>query len=189
MMILNPQYTIETDVDRLKSLVDEKGELSFKDAALKLKVSPDVITEWALILEDKGVLHIDYSFLSSYMVSRKRKTSLKASLQIEKGKAVNEPKEFPKIYGKSRKLSNAMLGVARLQLWILNAFTGGNGIKTASQRQKGKARIRSVSAKVVAEKAKKISQHDNGPHLIHDLTKAGVSDFRASQTKIGDFSV
>ena len=73
MMILNPQYTIETDVDRLKSLVDEKGELSFKDAALKLKVSPDVITEWALILEDKGVLHIDYSFLSSYMVSRKEK--------------------------------------------------------------------------------------------------------------------
>src|SRR3989338_4888138 len=62
---------IETGVDRLVNLVDEKGRVSSADAAKELGVSTTVVMEWAEFLEEEGVIKIEYRFTKPFLIARK----------------------------------------------------------------------------------------------------------------------
>ena len=62
---------IETGVDRLVNLVDEKGRVSSADAAKELGVSTTVVMEWADFLEEEGVIKVEYKFTKPYLIARK----------------------------------------------------------------------------------------------------------------------
>lgn len=59
---------ISTGVDQLINLVHEKKRVRVEDAALQLGIAQKVVEEWARILEDEGVIKIDYQFTSAYLV-------------------------------------------------------------------------------------------------------------------------
>jgi Mn-dependent DtxR family transcriptional regulator len=51
---------IETGPDRLLELVQKKGKVSVQEVAAVLKVSKELVEEWAVILDKKGLIKIDY---------------------------------------------------------------------------------------------------------------------------------
>ncbi|MFH1054741.1 MAG: DUF2226 domain-containing protein [Candidatus Altiarchaeota archaeon] len=54
-------HKVETNIDKLYSLVESQGKLRINDAlAAKLKVSKTQIEEWAMILEEHGLLELKY---------------------------------------------------------------------------------------------------------------------------------
>jgi len=62
---------IETGVDKLVKLVNEKGKVSSFDAAKELGVSNTVVMEWADFLEEEGIISIEYKFTKQFLVPRK----------------------------------------------------------------------------------------------------------------------
>ncbi|MBI2651610.1 hypothetical protein HYX01_04010 [Candidatus Woesearchaeota archaeon] len=62
---------IETGVDKLVNLVNEKGKISSYDAASSLGVSNDVIMEWADFLEEEGIISIEYKLTKPFLIARK----------------------------------------------------------------------------------------------------------------------
>ncbi|MBI2208843.1 hypothetical protein HYU50_05090 [Candidatus Woesearchaeota archaeon] len=62
---------IETGVDKLVKLVNEKGKISSFDAAKELGVSNTVVMEWADFLEEEGIISIEYKFTKPFLVPRK----------------------------------------------------------------------------------------------------------------------
>ena len=63
--------TIQTEVDRLVSLVQEEGKISTKNAAKKLNMPISIISEWASFLEEEGIINIEYKFTTPLLVKRK----------------------------------------------------------------------------------------------------------------------
>ncbi|MEM4267486.1 MAG: hypothetical protein QXK37_01510 [Candidatus Woesearchaeota archaeon] len=62
---------IETGVDKLVKLVNEKTRISTSEAAKILGVSPAVIDEWADFLEEEGIISLEYKLATTYLVERK----------------------------------------------------------------------------------------------------------------------
>ena len=62
---------IETGVDKLVNLVKQRGRISVKDAAGELGVSTTVIQEWVDFLEDEGIIGVEYSLTTPYLVEKK----------------------------------------------------------------------------------------------------------------------
>jgi len=62
---------IETGVDKLVSLVKERGRIALQDAAKELGVSMTVIQEWVDFLEEEGIISVEYKLTKPYLVERK----------------------------------------------------------------------------------------------------------------------
>ncbi len=52
---------IATIIDELIDVVEKEESINILDLSKKLKVSPEQIEEWAKILEDRGIIDIEYS--------------------------------------------------------------------------------------------------------------------------------
>jgi len=63
--------TIQTEVDALVSLINDSGSISAKDAAKRLNVSVQTIMEWASLLDEEGIIKIEYKFTTPYLVKKK----------------------------------------------------------------------------------------------------------------------
>jgi hypothetical protein len=61
---------LETGIDQLARLLDQYNRISIKEASAKLKTSRTLIQEWAKLLEDEGILSIEYKFASPFLVKR-----------------------------------------------------------------------------------------------------------------------
>lgn len=59
---------ISTGVDQLINLVYKNKRISLDQASKELGIAQKVIEEWARILEDEGIIRIDYQFTTSYLV-------------------------------------------------------------------------------------------------------------------------
>jgi len=75
---------IETGVDKLVKLVENKKKISTVEAAKTLGVSPAVIDEWADFLEEEGIISIEYKLATTYLCERK----------LSKKEVVKKAKEF-----------------------------------------------------------------------------------------------
>lgn len=58
---------METDVDSLMSLLKNKKNISIKDAAKELGVTPEVVEEWARYFEEEGLVKITYQFTTPFI--------------------------------------------------------------------------------------------------------------------------
>lgn len=102
---------VKTDVDRLLSLVKEKREISFEEAAKQLGIPAKTVESLSDLLEEEGMLHIKYKFTTPYLASeagsaKTKKESKEAgsseSFVIEKEPAPKIPlPEKPKVEIKS----------------------------------------------------------------------------------------
>ncbi len=52
---------IDTDVDRLYSLVKQKKKISLRSASKRLGEKKEIIEKWAKILDEAGLIDFDYS--------------------------------------------------------------------------------------------------------------------------------
>ena len=52
---------IETHIDKLIEIVENNSPISFVELAKELGVSKDQVEEWAIILEERGIVQIEYS--------------------------------------------------------------------------------------------------------------------------------
>ncbi len=59
---------ISTGVDKLISLVYKRRRITVEEAADNLGISPRVIEEWSKILEEQGLVKIEFSFTKAYLV-------------------------------------------------------------------------------------------------------------------------
>ncbi len=62
---------IETGVDKLVALVEEKKRITLEDAARELGVSTVIVQEWADFLEEDALISIEYSLSKVWLVERK----------------------------------------------------------------------------------------------------------------------
>lgn len=62
---------IETGVDKLVNLVNQKKKVSLDQAAKTLGVSTLVVQEWVDFLEEEGIIGVEYSLSKVYLVERK----------------------------------------------------------------------------------------------------------------------
>ncbi|MBI3034850.1 hypothetical protein HYY71_00870 [Candidatus Woesearchaeota archaeon] len=62
---------IETGVDKLVSIVKQRGRIALLDAAKELGVSITVIQEWVEFLEEEGIISVEYKLTKPYLVDRK----------------------------------------------------------------------------------------------------------------------
>ncbi len=51
---------IQTDIDKLIEIVENKGPITILDLSKELEVEPEQIEEWAKILEERGMIEIEY---------------------------------------------------------------------------------------------------------------------------------
>lgn len=58
-----PINHIETDIDRLMKIIDEKKIIGIEELSKALKISPDRLEIWAKILEDGGLIEIEYPII------------------------------------------------------------------------------------------------------------------------------
>ncbi|MBS3107155.1 hypothetical protein J4419_05865 [Candidatus Woesearchaeota archaeon] len=62
---------IQTEADRLISLVDTKGKISAGEAAKILGISPRQVEEWADFLEHHGIINLKLNFFNLKLISKK----------------------------------------------------------------------------------------------------------------------
>ncbi len=67
-MATKPSKNIQTGADRLVALVSEKKKIELADAAKQLGVGRSVVQEWAELLEQEGVLKIQYSLSKIWLI-------------------------------------------------------------------------------------------------------------------------
>ena len=58
-----PINHIETDIDKLMKIIDEKKIIGLEELSKILKINPDRLEIWAKILEDRGLIEIEYPIL------------------------------------------------------------------------------------------------------------------------------
>jgi CBS domain-containing protein len=63
---------IQTDIDKLISIVERKGPISILDVSKELNVDPEQIEEWAKILEEREMFEIEYRALGPPMLRKKK---------------------------------------------------------------------------------------------------------------------
>ncbi len=86
---------LETNVDKLVKLVNEKKKISLQEAAKKLGVSSSLVEEWADFLEEEGLIRIEYRFATPFLIARelsekeivKKEQELKSNKKLLLGKA------------------------------------------------------------------------------------------------------
>lgn len=62
---------IQTEADRLISLVDTKGKITAKEASKILGIKERQIEEWADFLEKHGILNLKLNFFNLKLISKK----------------------------------------------------------------------------------------------------------------------
>ena len=62
---------IETGVDKLVNIVNERGRVALSDAARELGVSASVVQEWVDFLEEEGIISVEYKLTKPFLVGRK----------------------------------------------------------------------------------------------------------------------
>jgi len=80
---------IETGVDKLVKLVNERKKVSVNDAAKELGVPVSSIEEWADFLEEEGIISIQSRFATIYLIEKQ----IGKKELLEKVKAVREEKD------------------------------------------------------------------------------------------------
>ncbi|MBW3019803.1 hypothetical protein KY334_00770 [Candidatus Woesearchaeota archaeon] len=63
---------LKTGVDKLISLVNKEGKISLDEAAKRLKYSPVIIKSWVELLEEDGILEMEYVFTIPYIVKSEK---------------------------------------------------------------------------------------------------------------------
>ncbi|MEM4638119.1 MAG: ATPase, T2SS/T4P/T4SS family [Candidatus Woesearchaeota archaeon] len=85
---------LETGVDKLLKLINEKKRIPTYKVIGILKVSPELVREWVEFLEDEGLIHVEYKFSIQYLVSKeylKEKKKIKeASEKTPEGLSLQE---------------------------------------------------------------------------------------------------
>jgi chromosome segregation ATPase len=67
---MGKEAIIETGVDKLVKLVNEKKKISIEEAAKELSVPKVVVEDWASFLEVKGIIDLNYKFTTPYIVKK-----------------------------------------------------------------------------------------------------------------------
>jgi len=74
---------IHTGVDSLIEVINKKKKISLRDAAKLIKYSPEVVEDWAGILEEEGLIRMEYTFTNTFLISAE---AVKKKEQEQKGK-------------------------------------------------------------------------------------------------------
>lgn len=75
---------IETGVDKLVNLIEQKKKISVDEAAKSLGLSKQLIEQWADFLEEEKIISIEYNFTTTFLCERK----------LSKKEAENKGKEY-----------------------------------------------------------------------------------------------
>lgn len=62
---------VETDIDKLMRILDEKKVMNIGDLSKELKISLDRLESWAKTLEDHGLVEIEYPIIGLPRVRKK----------------------------------------------------------------------------------------------------------------------
>ena len=68
---------IQTEADRLLSLVDTKGKISAKEAANILGIKERQVEEWADFLEKHEIINLKLNFFNLKLISKNNKKPTK----------------------------------------------------------------------------------------------------------------
>lgn len=89
---------ISTGVDNLIRLVKEKGRVEIGSAARELKLPARTVEDWAHVLEEEGIITVEYKLTKAYLVWRMPATKeVEQKREILKKKAVDTREEIEEL--------------------------------------------------------------------------------------------
>jgi len=62
------ELLITTGVDALVKLVKQKGKVELEEAAKALNIAPDTLEDWARVLEEEGIIKVEYKLTKVYII-------------------------------------------------------------------------------------------------------------------------
>lgn len=85
---------ITTGVDALVRLVKQKGRVELNECAAALNLPSDTVEEWARILEEEGIIKVEYSLTKIYLVwvlpTQEKIKEVSESLEVERSALLKE---------------------------------------------------------------------------------------------------
>ncbi|RLG57040.1 MAG: hypothetical protein DRN95_06025 [Candidatus Hydrothermarchaeota archaeon] len=63
--------SLQTDIDRLLSIIEERGSVNISDLSKELNVGVEKIEEWAKVLEERGLIEIEYPIIGLPRLKKK----------------------------------------------------------------------------------------------------------------------
>lgn len=69
---LSGEAVVKTNIDDLLDIIKEKKSINIKDLSKKLKVNPEQIEEWGRILEERGLIEMEYPAIGLPRLREKR---------------------------------------------------------------------------------------------------------------------
>ncbi len=187
---------ISTGVDQLINLVYKKKRVRIDKAAIELGIAQKVIEEWARILEDEGIIKIDYQFTSAYLV-----WAGEVIAEPEKVKALREERDT--LINEAESLSNKVKHLILESKEAEKALSGtlsklgsvSKGIKTsvdtltaikkesAKASEEASAMITELES-LVGELSEKISEYDK---RISEAEKMSEKDSKLIESLYSDY--
>ncbi len=100
------ELLVTTGVDALVKLVKERGRVELKECSSELKIDSSTIEEWASVLEEEGIIRVEYRLAKVYLVwvtpseeeiAIERESFYKEKAELEKEIAAVKGKVTPQI--------------------------------------------------------------------------------------------
>lgn len=113
------ELLITTGVDALVKLVKQKGKIELEEAAKSLNIAPDTLEDWARVLEEEGIVKVEYKLTKIYLVwvqpTAREVEEEKRSFEKEKKELIKEVEkttvELGPEFKKVEELSESFAGV------------------------------------------------------------------------------
>jgi len=166
---------IETGVDKLVNIVNERGIIALADAAKEIGVSTTVIQEWVDFLEEEGIISVEYKLTKPYLVERKltkkeveakaKEFTSKKEIFIRKAEVSlsfleKQAEELKNVKGEFDKLRNELgmdLDRVKEDLKELERYTQlKEGLQRQVEEQKNETRLKieDLTKEIIREKKK-----------------------------------
>lgn len=163
------KVNIETAVDSLVNLVKDKKDISLEDASKKLGVPENIVNEWAVFLEEEGILNVYYRVTRPFLkVSEdtKKIADEKEDIEIEKENLI-------------RKVSYILSGIRMYKIGVIKDIKTEDDIRTIlNKKNRTKEETKFAQRFVLEQRINK---------LIVDLKEAKTSNaIKNLKKEIGD---
>ncbi len=188
---------ISTGVDQLINLVYREKRVSLENAARELGIARKVIEEWARILEEEGIVRIEYQFTSTYLAwagesiaepeklkgLREQRDSLLNEIEGLTGKVESYIKESRE---SAKKFATLMKEVSSVSEGIRTAVDMITDLKKESKKadEEASAMIAEIESLMNGINAK-IGDYEK---RLSDAEKSYNSDSKLADTIKGDYA-
>ncbi len=199
---------ISTGVDQMIRLVKEKGSIELGAAAKELKMPMRTVEDWAHVLEEEGLVKIEYKLTKIYLVwtsptpeyiaKKSKKLMQKAgttkddiksllSKVEEGGKSLSSMQQELSKVGEIQELSPAELQKLRAQLSALDKKYSETLGACSAKFERLEKKTKALKGKITPEQGKGATEIEKELEVLHRFEDTLKSQLKDTETFFGAF--